>query len=344
VLGGLGLLYWFVRHEHRSDHPSLDMRLFHDRRFSAAVVAIFLVFFAGFGTLFFLSFYLQLVRGFSPLEAGLLLTPFAAAQLIFAPLSSTMVRRFGPRAVSTTGLVLVTLSVAGYALLGITTSLWLLVVLTFVQGVGLANVVPPSTESIMSTLSPEHAGVGSAVSNTFRQVGGAMGVAILGAVISAVYRRYVTGSLTALPGPARSEAADSISGAYSVGAAAGPGAHAFLNAANRAFVTAMHWASLTAAVIAAVGVGIGFAFLPKRANPNPGQPSAPAGEAAPPSPPGPAAGARARTAGRTGAGSGEPAREPATARDRDGGPPGRTGGRRRTRQRTRADKQGTSGT
>src|SRR5262249_16018602 len=82
ILGGVGILAWFVRHESRSDHPSLDVRLFRDPRFSAANSAIGLAFFAAMGTLFFLSFYLQLVRGFSPLRAGALLAPFAVAQLV----------------------------------------------------------------------------------------------------------------------------------------------------------------------------------------------------------------------------------------------------------------------
>jgi hypothetical protein len=211
--------------------------------------------------------------------------------------------------------------------------------------VGLANVVPPTTESIMSTLPPQRAGVGSAVTNTFRQVGGAMGVAILGAVISAVYRREVTGSLTALPGPARGQAAESISGAYGVARAAGPGAHALLDAANRAFVTAMHWASGVGAVIAAAGVGVAFAFLPTRANPNPGQPPEQQGGAAEPAqnqarePTEHPATARGGSAGRAGATTGGRAGQ-ASARDRTGRPP-RTAGRRRGRSRSQ---HGTSGT
>jgi len=273
IIGGVALLAWFVRHERRTEHPSLDIGLFHDRRFSAAIVAIGLVFFAAMGTLFFLSFYLQLVRGFSPLMAGLVLTPFAVAQLVFAPRSNTMVRRYGPRAVCAVGLSLVTIALVGYAFLSVATPLWVLLVLTFIQGTGMANVVPPTTESIMSTLPPERAGVGSAVTNTFRQVGGALGVAILGAVLSAVYRQQVGGALTGLPEPARAEAAESISGAYGVAPAAGPNAPALLDAANHAFVGAMHWASAGSALVAAVGVAAVLAYLPRQANPRAGGPA-----------------------------------------------------------------------
>ncbi len=115
---GVVVLAAFVRYEGRSDHPSLDVKLFRNPRFSASVGAVGLVFFAALGTLFFLTFYLQLVRGYSPLEAGLLVTPFAVAQIVFAPLSSEMVKRFGPKAVSAVGLALVAVGLLGIATLG----------------------------------------------------------------------------------------------------------------------------------------------------------------------------------------------------------------------------------
>jgi EmrB/QacA subfamily drug resistance transporter len=268
VVAGAVLLAWFVRYERRSDHPSLDVHLFADARFSAAIAATGLVFFAAMGTLFFLSFYLQLVRGFSPLRAGLILTPFAVAQLIFAPRSATLVRRHGPRVVCAVGLVLVTVALLGYALVGTATPVWAILALTFVQGTGMANVVPPTTESVMSSLPPQRAGVGSAVSNTFRQVGGALGVAILGAILSAVYRERIGGSLSGLPGPERAAANESISGAYGV-AASGHGGARLIDAANHAFVGAMHWAAFVAALVAAGGVAVVWRFLPRQANPNP---------------------------------------------------------------------------
>ena len=271
---GVGLLAWFVRHERRTEQPSLDISLFSDARFSAAIAAVGLVFFAGLGTLFFLSFYLQLVRGFSPLQAGLVMTPFAVAQLIFAPRSSAMVRRFGPRVVCAGGLALVTLALASYAFVGVTTPVAVLLVLTFVQGTGMAHVVPPTTESIMSSLPPQRAGVGSAVSNTFRQVGGALGVAVLGAVLSAVYRRGVGDAVDRLAEPARSQAAESIAGAYGVAATAGPEGAELIEAANIAFVNAIHWAAAGSAVVAALSTVVVLLYLPRRSNPHHDRPTA----------------------------------------------------------------------
>jgi EmrB/QacA subfamily drug resistance transporter len=264
IVVGLAVLAGFVRYEARIDHPSLDVRLFRNARFFSAVGAVGLVFFAAMGTLFFLAFYFQLLRHFSPLQAGLLMTPFAAAQLIFAPRSAAMVKRFGPRAVCTVGLSLVTVGLIGFAFVGATTPIWVLLVLTFVQGAGMANVVAPATEAVMSSLPRERAGVGSAISNTFRQVGGALGVAILGSVLSAVYRGQVSSALAGLPGPARDVAAESISGAYGVASHAGAAGPALIAAADRAFVVAMHWAAGGSAIVAVAAIVTVVLWMPRR--------------------------------------------------------------------------------
>src|SRR5690349_19083213 len=186
VLGGLVILAGFVAYERRISFPSLDVRLFGNPRFSAAVATVGLVFFAAMGSMFFMAFYLQLVRGYSPLKSGLLMTPFAVAQLVFAPRSAAMVRRYGAKAVCAVGLAVTSVALAAFVGVGAGTPIWVVAVLAFAQGAGMANVMPPATESIMSTLPREKAGVGSAVSNTVRQVGGALGVAVLGSVLSAV--------------------------------------------------------------------------------------------------------------------------------------------------------------
>ena len=102
--------------------------------------------------------YLQTVRGYTPLQAGAMLLPFAAAQLIFAPRSAAAVKRFGPKVVSTVGMALVALTLAGFVFVQADTPMWVILVVFFVQGTGMANVIPPATESIMSTLPRERAG------------------------------------------------------------------------------------------------------------------------------------------------------------------------------------------
>ncbi|MET8282885.1 MFS transporter [Micromonospora sp. NPDC005174] len=264
IVVGLAVLAWFVRHELRSDHPSLDVRLFKVPRFAAPVAIVGLVFFAAMGVMFFSSFYLQLVRDYSPLQTGLLFLPFAGAQLVFAPRSAAMVRRYGGRAVAAVGLGLTVVALAAFAFIGASTPIWVVLVVFFIQGVGMANIMPPATESIMSALPREKAGVGSAVSNTVRQVAGALGVAVLGSVLSAVYRSDVGDALTGLPAQAQDAANESISGAYAAAGRLGPAAPTLISAANDAFVTAMHWAAALSAIVAALGMLVVLRWMPGR--------------------------------------------------------------------------------
>ncbi|NJP33871.1 MFS transporter [Micromonospora thermarum] len=264
IIAGLVVLAWFVAYERRSDHPSLDVRLFRVPRFAAPVAVVGLVFFAAMGVMFFSSFYLQLVRGYSPLETGLLFLPFAAAQLFFAPRSAAMVHRYGGKAVSAVGLALTVLALGAFAFVDETTPIWVVLVFFFLQGTGMANIMPPATESIMSALPREKAGVGSAVSNTVRQVAGALGVAVLGSVLSAAYRADVATTLGDLPSGARDAAGESISGAYAAAGQLGPAAPQLIAVANDAFVSAMHWAAALAAVVAAVGILVVLRWMPGR--------------------------------------------------------------------------------
>ncbi|WP_431729230.1 MFS transporter [Verrucosispora sp. TAA-831] len=266
ILGGLAVLAWFVAYERRSTHPSLDVRLFRVPRFAAPVAMIGLVFFAAMGVMFFSSFYLQLVRGYSPLQTGLLFLPFAVAQLVFAPRSATMVRRYGARAVSTVGLLLTTVSLAAFAFVDATTPIWVVLVVFFLQGTGMANIMPPATESIMSALPREKAGVGSAVSNTIRQVAAALGVAVIGSVLAAGYRTGIAPAVADLPSGARAAAGESISGAYGVAGQLGPAAPQVIAAADDAFVSAMHLSAVLAALVAAAGVVVALRWMPGRAD------------------------------------------------------------------------------
>ncbi|MFI6265463.1 MFS transporter [Micromonospora sp. NPDC051006] len=278
IVGGLAVLAWFINIERRSTHPSLDVRLFKVPQFAAPVAIVGLIFFAAMGVMFFSSFYLQLVRDYSPLQTGLLFLPFAGAQLIFAPRSAAMVRKYGGKAVAVVGLVLTAISLGAFTFIDAQTPIWVVLIFFFIQGVGMANIMPPATESIMSSLPREKAGVGSAVSNTVRQVGGALGVAVLGSVLSAVYRADVDPALAGLPAQARDAANESISGAYAAAGQLGPAAPKLLAAANDSFVTAMHWAAALSALVAALGILVALRWLPGRAATEP----APAARAAAP--------------------------------------------------------------
>ncbi|MBX6769798.1 MAG: MFS transporter, partial [Actinomadura rubrobrunea] len=195
IVGGAAVLALFAWHEARTDHPAFDVRLFRDPRLSAAVASIALCFFSATGVFFFANFYLQSVRGLTPMQAGMMVLPFAVAQLAFAPRSAAMVRRFGAKAVCTAGLLLVTTALVGYQFVDEHSPLWVIGTVFFLQGSGMANVMPPATESVMGALPREKAGAGSAINNTARQVAVALGVAVLGSVVASVYRGGLGGRL-----------------------------------------------------------------------------------------------------------------------------------------------------
>ncbi|MFH8343504.1 MFS transporter [Streptomyces sp. NPDC018045] len=267
VLGGLLVLIAFVLYEKRVDHPSIDVSLFRKPAFSAAVGAIALVFFALMGVTFFVVFYIQSVRGFTPLQAGLLILPLAAAQMIFAPRARHVVDRFGSRAVCTVGMLLVAATMAGFLLLDTGTPIWVLEVLFFVQGTGMAHIMPPVTVSVMQALPREKAGSGSALNNTFRQVGGTLGVAVLGSLLSTVYRDGIEGTLKSVPGlpeDARHAAGESIEATLGLARHLGPAGKALADEANAAFIHAMHVTALGSAAVAVLGAVVVAAFLPGR--------------------------------------------------------------------------------
>jgi DHA2 family multidrug resistance protein-like MFS transporter len=263
-VAGAGILAFFVWFERRSDHPTLDIALFKDPRFSAAVGSIGLVFFALLGTGFFMVFYLQSVRGYSPLQAGVRLLPFAIAQILSATRSAKLVRRFGAKAVCTGGLFLVTATFIGYLALGQHTSIWVLEALFFVQGVGMGNIMPPATESIMASVPREKAGAGSAINNVSRQVGGALGIAVLGSVLAASYRSGINPTLTKLPiaSPVRVQMEKSVEATQAVVGKVGPSLHSVIPASNAAFIHAMHVTSLFSAGFGLIGTFVAWKFLP----------------------------------------------------------------------------------
>ncbi|MGI5399436.1 MFS transporter [Streptomyces sp. CA-135486] len=262
LLGGLVVLAVFVLHEKRSDHPAIDISYFKKPAFSAAVAAIALVFFALMGVTFFSAFYLQSVRGYSALDAGLLILPLAVAQMIFAPRARLVVERFGARAVCTAGMLLVAVGLSAFALFDADTPLWVLEVVFFVQGAGMAHIMPPVTVSVMQALPREKAGSGSAVNNTFRQVGGALGVAVLGSLLSTRYRSGIEGHLEVLPSGAREAAGESIETTLGYAQKLGPAGKALVAPAHEAFLDAMHLTALASAGVALIGVVVVLLFLP----------------------------------------------------------------------------------
>jgi predicted MFS family arabinose efflux permease len=267
IAGGLVILAVFAWYEARIAHPSLDVRLFRDRRLSASVGALALVFFGMGGVFFFTSFYLQNVRGYSPLAAGLLTVPFAAGQLVMSPRSAALVRKYGAKAAGATGLFVMAAAVAGYATLGVSSPIWLLGVLFGIQGAAMGVVMPAATSSVMDVLPRERAGAGSALTNTARQVAVALSVAVLGSILAEFYRNSLSPSLAGLPASARDAASSSISATQAVAQQLGTAGRSLLAPANTAFVDAMHITTLVAAGLALAGALVVLRWMPGKARP-----------------------------------------------------------------------------
>jgi EmrB/QacA subfamily drug resistance transporter len=271
VLGGFAtaavVLLAFGWWELRTNEPMLDLRLFSNPRFSAASASITLIAFALFGFIFMATQYLQFILGYSALSAGVHTLPFAAAVMVTAPMSSKLVDRFGTKRVVAFGL----LSFSAGMLVAAGTSMGsgygrvVLTMLLLGGGMGLAQA--PATESIMGALPREKAGVGSAVNDTTRELGGALGVAIIGSILSSLYDGRITDRVGGrLPEPALDAAKDSVGGALAVAQQVGgePG-NALAAAAREAFVHGMTRASLVTAAFAFVGALVALRWLPARA-------------------------------------------------------------------------------
>ena len=269
ILAGFGIaavvLAGFIAWELRTKSPMLDVRLFRIRRFTGASGAVTLVFFALFGAIYFLTQYLQEVLDYTPLEAGVRMLPVAAGLVLGGPLSAKLAGRFGTRTVVAFGLTVV--AAALFMLSGAQTdSGYSLIAATLILlGFGMGATMAPATESIMSSVPLNHAGVGSAMNDTVRMVGGTLGVAILGSLLSSSYGAHMEPAVKSLPQPAADAASDSLGHASGVADQIGGNAgHALSNAAETAFTTAMSSTLTVAAITALAGAVLALIVLPAR--------------------------------------------------------------------------------
>jgi len=268
---GAVLLAVFVWWQRRTTHPALDVSLFRNPAFSASAGALALNFFALQGATFYLVFYLQGVRGYSPLQSGAALIPVAVGMAVMAPQSSRLSARWGPKLVVASGFGLVALSFAGIQLLDQGAPLSLVLADLAVQGCGMGLVLAPATEAIMAVVPREKAGAGVAVNNSVRQVGGALGVAILGSVMASAYATRLGDAVDGLPAGMREDARESIVATLGAVQQAQGGeaevarsAAAVVGPAQDAFVGAMHLTALGTVAAALVATTVVLIWMPGR--------------------------------------------------------------------------------
>ncbi|MGD0067830.1 MAG: MFS transporter [Streptosporangiaceae bacterium] len=264
---GLAALAVFAWWELRIAHPLIDLRIFASRAFSTAAASVTVIFFALFGSLFVLTQYLQLVHGYSPLSAGLRALPFALAIGALSPLSAILARRFGTRLVISAGMALMGLGLLDLSTAGVHTAYPPIALAVAVMGAGMGLVMAPASTTIMTTVPAHQAGAGSAINDTIREVGGALGIAIVGSLAAASYRSQLTRLLVArhVPGTVVHVASSSVAAGDAVGRQAGGVAGGELvAAAHSAFVDAMALGVRVAAGVALVAAVVAIFALPRR--------------------------------------------------------------------------------
>jgi EmrB/QacA subfamily drug resistance transporter len=268
------VLIGFFAWERHTPSPMLDTSFWRNPRFSGASAGIMLLFFAMFGSLFLLTQYLQIVMGYTALQAGIRLLPMAVSMLIVAPMSARIVERVGTKVVVTTGLALTGLGLALFAGVPATNvSYWGDVAWRMIiMAVGMGLTMAPATESIMGSVPRAKAGVGSAVNDTTRQVGGALGVAIIGSVMASAFTPRIAEVLqkVGLAPTQVNSLKDDLSKVATFAAdpksPLSPAAReTIFTGAKEAFVTGMHHGVLVGAAAAFLGAIIALIWLPARA-------------------------------------------------------------------------------
>jgi EmrB/QacA subfamily drug resistance transporter len=256
LIGGALLLAAFVLWELRRREPMLDPRNFLRRGFGAGSLSVTVQFFAGFGFFFLVLPYLQQVLGFSPLQASGALLPMAAVVMPLARFAPRIASGIGVRVTGAAGLTLMAAGFGVFSTLGTDSSYWHFLAGLFPFGAGMALAGAPATTAIVASLPREKQGVASAVNDVSRELGGALGIAVLGSVLNTAYRSSVESATTILPAGVVHQASSSLAQAQALGARLGPPGARLAAHAESAFVHGFNLALLVGA-----GVLIGGALF-----------------------------------------------------------------------------------
>ena len=263
ILAGLVVMALFIRRQQTLRDPLLDLKLFANRAFSAALATNTLAIFFNFGLFLFTAQYLQLVLGLSPLQAGLWTLPSAVTFILGSNVVPKLGRWISPVFTITAGLLLTAIGTGLLALLGTGSGLAIIVASTVITSLGFGLVVTLTVDFILTAAPPERAGAAAALSETGFEFGGAVGIAVLGSIGTAIYR---TGLTAALPGGVPAEAAhtarDTLGGALVVGAGLpDPLGPALIGAARAAFVDGLHVIAIISAIALVGTAALVFSVL-----------------------------------------------------------------------------------
>ncbi len=264
IPGAAGLVL-FVIWELRRREPMLDPRNFLRRGFGAGSLSIAVQFFAAFGFLFLALPYLQLVMGFSPLQAAGALLPMAAIVIPLSRVAPAVAARVGVRVAGATGLSLMATGFLIFSRLDVTSSYWHFLAGLIPFGAGMALAGAPATTAIVASLPREKQGIASAVNDVSRELGGALGIAVLGSFFNDAYRSGVTASTARLPAPVADHVTSSLAAAEQVGAGLGAQGQLLILHAQRAFVDGLTTSLLAGAAVLLLGAAFVAVRAPGRA-------------------------------------------------------------------------------
>jgi EmrB/QacA subfamily drug resistance transporter len=263
VVGLLGLVA-FVRQERRTTEPLLDVTVFRNRRLSAGALSLTVMFALLTGMFLVMVQFLQAVVGFSALASSLALLPMIGAVMVVSPQSPRIAERFGYRATMTTSLAVVAGALAWLAMVPANPGYLDVVGPIVVLGLALGVAMTPSTTAITESLPADKQGVASALNDTVRELGGAIGVALIGSVMAAGYRADIADTADALPPALGHTVEEGIGGAYAAAGQLGPDGGSLIEQAQHAFLNGWSSALWLAAGVALVTAVVAARIIPGR--------------------------------------------------------------------------------
>lgn len=263
LVGGIVSIILFVLWELRAKSPMLDMKLFKNRGFAVSSLTLTLVFLAMSGVFFSMSQLMQLVMGYSPLESSLLTIPLMLPMMFFSPVVPNIVKKFGARLTIAVGLAVTAAAFVGMSFWTKDLAYWQLAVTMVVMMLGISLAMTPGTNILMSSVPRNRSGMGSAMNDTTRELGGALGVAVLGAILSATYESQIRDTASRFVGPAKDGLESSLAVALKVAEQLGPMAKEVADKAMDAFMAGISAAAIIAAIIIFTSAVIAYIGLPK---------------------------------------------------------------------------------
>jgi MFS family permease len=248
----------------RKGHPLLDVRLFRDANFATGVATIVVMFGGTFGFFYLGMQYVQQIMGYSPLMTAVAFGPFMVPLGIFSALSFWYVPKLGLRLVLFLGTALMAVGFACMGGLDLHSTYPDLAWPTLILATGIGFCTAPTTSAIMGAVSDEKQGVASAVNDTSREMGGALGIAVAGSLLAGRYTQELAPNLSGFPAAVRGPATDSLAKAVEVAAKLGPQGNQLAELSKAAFMTAMHASTIAMAVLAGVSAVLIGLWAPGR--------------------------------------------------------------------------------